>query len=61
MGGRPMRIEERCDTVPVMFWQNGFDDADGMMGVRRPLTSTGSVRTCTGTTERQRLTRKETK
>jgi hypothetical protein len=32
MGGRPRRIEERCDTVPVMFWQNGFDDTDEMMG-----------------------------
>jgi hypothetical protein len=43
MGGRPRRIEERCDSVPVMFWQNGFDDTDGMMGVRHPLTSTGAV------------------
>jgi len=48
MGGRPSRIEERCDTVPVMFWQNRFDDTDGMMGVRHPLTSTGAVRICTG-------------
>ena len=40
MGDRPRRIEERCDTVPVMFWQNGFDNTDGMMGVRHPLTST---------------------
>lgn len=27
------------------------DDADGMMGVRHPLTSTGAVRICTGKTE----------
>jgi len=40
MGGRPRRFEERCESVPVMFWQNGFDDTDGMMGVRHPLTST---------------------
>jgi hypothetical protein len=51
MGGRPRRIEERCDTVPVMFWQNRFDDTDGMMGVRHPLTSTGAVCVGTGTTE----------
>jgi hypothetical protein len=50
MGGRPRRIEERCDTVPVMFWQNGFDDTDGMTGVRHPLASTGAVRICTGKT-----------
>jgi hypothetical protein len=50
MGGRPRRIEERCGTVPVMFWQNGFDDTDAMMGVRHPLTSTGAVRICTGKT-----------
>jgi hypothetical protein len=43
-GRRPRRIEQRCDTVPVMFWQNGFDDTDEMMGVRHPLTSTGAVR-----------------
>jgi hypothetical protein len=24
MGGRPRGIEERCDTVPVMFWQTGL-------------------------------------
>ena len=51
MGGRPMRIEERWDSVPVMFWQNGFDDADAMMGVRYPLTRTGAVRMCTGKSE----------
>ena len=50
MGDRPRRIEQRCDTVPVMFWQNGFDDTDEMMGVRHPLTSTGAVRNCTGKT-----------
>ena len=50
MGGRPRRIEKRCDTVPVMFWQNGFDDPDGMMRVRQPLTGTGAVRICTGKT-----------
>jgi hypothetical protein len=50
-GRAPKRIEERCDTVPVMFWQTGFDDADEMMGVRHPLTSTGAVRFCTGKTE----------
>ena len=36
---------------PVMFWQNGFDDKDGMTGVRHLLTSTGAVRICTGKTE----------
>jgi hypothetical protein len=50
VGGRPRRSEERCDTVAVMFWQNGFDDADAMMGVRHPLISTGAVRNCTGKT-----------
>jgi hypothetical protein len=30
--------------------QNGFDDADAMIGVRHPLTSTGAVRSCTGKT-----------
>jgi NAD(P)-dependent dehydrogenase (short-subunit alcohol dehydrogenase family) len=24
MGGRARRIEDRCDTVPVMFWQTGL-------------------------------------
>ena len=48
VGGHPRRIEERCDTVPVMLWQNGFDDADEMTGVRHPQTSTGAVRMCTG-------------
>jgi hypothetical protein len=27
------------------------DDADGMMGIRHPLSSTGAVRICTGKTE----------
>jgi hypothetical protein len=26
-----------------MFWQNGFDDTDAVMGVRHPLTGTGAV------------------
>ena len=51
MGACPRRFEERCESVPVMFWQNGFDDTDGMMGVRHPLTSTGAVRIRTGKTE----------
>jgi hypothetical protein len=34
-----------------MFWQNGFDDTDGVMGVRRPLTSTGAVHICTDKAE----------
>jgi hypothetical protein len=32
--------EERGDSIPVMFWQNGFDDADRMMDGPHPLTAT---------------------
>jgi hypothetical protein len=51
MGGRPRRIEERCDPVPVMFWQTGLTMRNEMIGERHPLTSTGAVRICTGKTE----------
>ena len=51
MGGRPRRIGQHCGSVAVMFWQNGFDDTDAMMGVRHPQTSTGAVSICTGKTE----------
>jgi hypothetical protein len=34
-----------------MFWQNGFDDTDEMMGVRHPLTGTGALRIWPGKTE----------
>jgi hypothetical protein len=51
MGGRTSRIEERCDTVLVMFWQTGLTMGTEMMGVCHPLPSTQSPRACTGKTE----------
>ena len=54
-GGRC--IEETGSTRGALRHRTGdvladrVDDADGMMGVRHPLTSTGAVRICTGKTE----------
>jgi hypothetical protein len=50
VGGRPRRSEERCHTVPVIFWQTGFEDPDGMTRVRHPLAGKCAVRNCTGKT-----------
>ena len=51
MGGRPRRMEKRCDTAPVMFWHTGLTTRTECWGVRHPLTSTGVVRIYTGKTE----------
>jgi hypothetical protein len=48
-GNGPRRGTLRHRTGDVLA--DRVDDADGMMGVRHPLTSTGAVRICTGKTE----------
>ena len=48
-GNRSRRGTLRHRTGDVLA--DRVDDADGMMGVRHPLTSTGAVRICTGKTE----------